>query len=380
MTKKIASSRISKSYIAVAQNASGRNLNVPIYRISDGLAGPTIYIQSSIHGAEVQGNVVIYHLLQWLKSNTINGEIILVPNCNPVGTNIKAGEYTLGRFDPVNGTNWNRGYYYDKDQVASFVETVTKDESIADIKARFRAQIDTAISKKLAQHWGLGLAQQLNLKLQQIAVQADYVLDLHNGPVSTRHVYIPEYAKEAATAFSIPHCIFIPNIFAGALDEACFCPWWTLQDALDDKFGKTYDFSVQAFTLEMGSQEVIDFAEGEKDANSILGYLATKNVLHTQSYAPAKMQRLGVNLSNYKTLFTDFGGMVEYCVKPGQRVQSGEVMARILNVDELESDKGMQELKAPCELIPILHFPSASVLSGTQLYKCFTKYFTISES
>lgn len=379
MTEKKASSRISKSYIAVAQNASGRNLNVPIYRISDGLPGPTIYIQSSIHGAEVQGNVVIYHLLQWLKSNSINGEIILVPNCNPVGTNIKAGEYTLGRFDPVNGTNWNRGYFYDKDQVLRFVETLTKEDSIEDIKKRFRAQIDAAISNKLAQKWGLGLAQQLNLKLQKIAVQADYVLDLHNGPVSTRHVYIPEYAKDAASAFSIPHCIFIPNTFAGALDEACFCPWWTLQDALHDKFGTEYDFNVQAFTLEMGSQEVIDFAEGEKDANSILAYLATKNVLHSSLYAPAKMQRIGVSLSNYKTLYTDFGGMVEYCVMPGQRVKSGEVMARILNVDELETDMGMRELKAPCDLIPILHFPSASVLSGTQLYKCFTDYFIISD-
>jgi predicted deacylase len=46
--------RLSKSYIAVAQNASGRSLNVPIYRISDNLPGPKVYIQSSIHGAEVQ--------------------------------------------------------------------------------------------------------------------------------------------------------------------------------------------------------------------------------------------------------------------------------------------------------------------------------------
>ena len=106
----LTSKRLEKSYIAVAQNASGRNLNVPIYRISDGLPGPKVYIQSSIHGAEVQGNVVIYHLLQALKNTKIAGEIVLVPNCNPVGTNIKAGEYTLGRFDPVNGTNWNRGY------------------------------------------------------------------------------------------------------------------------------------------------------------------------------------------------------------------------------------------------------------------------------
>ena len=226
------------------------------------------------------------------------------------------------------------------------------------------------------------MAQQLNLRLQQLAFDADYVLDLHNGPVSTRHVYIPEYAKAAAKAFSIPHCIFIPNVFAGALDEACFCPWWTLQEQLQSRFNKEYDFGVQAFTLEMGSQEVIDFDEGAKDAASILGFLAENGGLAQNdsadvSYAPANIQRLGVYLKDYKTLFTDFGGMVEYCVRPGQHVKQGEVMARVLNIDDLDNDNAMHELKAPCDLIPMLHFPSASVLSGTQLYKCFTDYFEI---
>lgn len=56
-----------KSHLVVAQNASGRNMNVPIYRMKGARPGPTVYIQSSIHGAEVQGNVVIYHLIQRLK-------------------------------------------------------------------------------------------------------------------------------------------------------------------------------------------------------------------------------------------------------------------------------------------------------------------------
>jgi len=368
---------LTKSHIAVAQNASGRSLNVPIYRLSNGLPGPKVYVQSSIHGAEVQGNIVIYHLLKALQANEIFGEIVLVPNCNPVGTNIKAGEYTMGRFDPVNGTNWNRGYYYDHNKILAFADTVSATESIDSIKVRFRQELDQAIAERLKQPWGLGLAQQLNLKLQQMASSADIVLDLHNGPVSTRHIYIPEYAKEAAHQFSIPHCIFIPNTFAGALDEASFCSWWTLQECLEDKFKSEYDFDVQAFTLEMGSQEVIDFDEGQQDAISILGYLAYKGVLKNSEYAPLKMKRIGVQLANYKTLFTDFGGMVEYCAKPAIPVKKGETLARILNIDHLDNNNAVQTVKAPCDLIPILHFPSASVLSGTQLYKCFTNYYEL---
>lgn len=251
-----------KDYLVVAQNASGRNMKVPLYRFKGQQNGPKVYIQSSIHGAEVQGNVVIFHLIQILKTLPIAGEIILVPNCNPVGTNIKAGEYTLGRFDPVNGTNWNRGYYFDPTFVENFADTVTSDEPLTQIKARFRQAIKQEIDNRLNDTWGLGLAQQLNLKLQQLAFDADIVIDIHNGPVSTRHIYVPEYAKASALLFNIPHVILIPNKFAGALDEATFCHWWTLQTLLSQRLGRVDAMNVEAFTLEMGSQEVISFKDG----------------------------------------------------------------------------------------------------------------------
>lgn len=366
-----------KEYLVVAQNASGRNMNVPLYRFKGDKPGPKVYIQSSIHGAEVQGNVVIYHLIQHLKQLDICGEIILVPNCNPVGTNIKAGEYTLGRFDPVNGTNWNRGYYYDAKLVEEFAESVTNDESLESIKSRFRQQIKQRIQQKLDDHWGLGLAQRLNLKLQQLAFDADIVIDLHNGPVSSRHIYVPEYAKASAQLFNIPHVILIPNAFAGALDEATFCPWWSLQNLLSSKYSASFNFEIEAFTLEMGSQEVIDFDEGEYDAESMLAYLTAKGCMQSESFLPQEMERWGVMLKDYRILYTQQGGMVEYLVKPGDKVKAGEPLAKVLNVDELENHRATEVLTAPCDMIPILHFPSASVLSGTQLYKCFTQYFLL---
>jgi len=373
----MSSTIINKTHISVAQNASGRHLNVPIYEISSGMDGPHVYIQSSIHGSEVQGNVVIYHLIQALKNILVRGKITLVPNCNPVGTNIKAGEYTLGRFDPVNGTNWNRGYYYDEQSVIEFANNVSETDDISDIRNAFKAHTLNKIIEKKQQPWGLGLAQQLNLTLQSISSQADIVLDLHNGPVSSRHIYIPEYLAHQANQFSMPHTILIPNQFAGALDEASFCPWWTLSDHLGARFGRDYDFNIEAYTLEMGSQEIIDFKDGEKDACSILAYLQHKDAIATNTYQPQKMKRLGVYLKDYKTLFTDFGGMVEYSAQPGQPIKKGETLAKVLNIDDLDNQQGVKVIKAPCDLIPILHFPSASVLSGTQLYKCFTQYFEI---
>lgn len=369
--------KLFKEHLVVAQNASGRNMNVPLYRFVGDKPGPKVYIQSSIHGAEVQGNVVIYQLIQWFKTLPICGEVVLVPNCNPVGTNIKAGEYTLGRFDPVNGTNWNRGYYYDEQFVQEFAQKIDKQESIASIKLRFRQEMKQQLQSRLDATWGLGLAQHLNLKLQQLAFDADYVLDLHNGPVSTRHIYVPEFVKNSAGLFNIPHVIFMPNVFSGALDEAMFCPWWLLTDLVSKQRQMSVDFEVEAFTLEMGSQEVVSFQEGEYDAKSILAYLTAKNCLFESEIKPQNMPRKAVSLQNYKTLFTKQGGIVEYIAKPGDSVKKGDVLARVLNVDNLESATATSEILAPCDLVAILHFPSASVLSGTQLYKCFTEYFDL---
>jgi hypothetical protein len=86
---------------------------------------------------------------------------------------------------------------------------------------------------------------------------------------------------------------------------------------------------------------------------------------------------VAVNLDDYKILYTQQGGIVEYLAKPGQYIAKGQALAKVLNVDELENDRATNTLLAPCDLIPILHFPSASVLSGTQLYKCFTHYFEL---
>ena len=113
---------LTKDYLVVAQNASGRNLNVPVYKFTSEVPGPNVYIQSSIHGAEVQGNAVLLHILQALQNANLKGQITLVPNCNPVGSNLKSGEYTLGRFDPVNGQNWNRAYHYDQALIDEFAK------------------------------------------------------------------------------------------------------------------------------------------------------------------------------------------------------------------------------------------------------------------
>jgi predicted deacylase len=89
------------------------------------------------------------------------------------------------------------------------------------------------------------------------------------------------------------------------------------------------------------------------------------------------MTRYATYLKDYKIMYTQQGGMVEYVAKPGEIIAKGAVLAKMLNIDDLDNANATTEIHAPCDLIPILHFPSASVLGGTQLYKCVTNYFEL---
>ena len=189
------------------------------------------------------------------------------------------------------------------------------------------------------------------------------VLDLHTGPISSKHLYCPEYAKASASYFDIPHTILIPNDFDGAMDEATFCPWWRLQQAYKD-LGRNFvmgegAFAKESFTVELGSQEQIDLDVAHEDALSILSYLHYKGVVasnNEQKFLPQKMTRYACYLKDYKALYAPMGGMIDYLAEFG---------------------KPLHNISLDRQVIPILHFASASVNQGTELYKVFSEYFEL---
>lgn len=384
-----------KELMHVGEMASGAKLTVPVYSYKpEKITAPNVYIQANMHGAEVQGNAVIFQLLELLKECDIQANITLVPYANPVACNHKNGEYTLGRFDPITGVNWNRMYHFDDAIINPFVEQHI-DASAAEIQSNFEQLLLDKIENKLDHNiWGLTTGQRIAYQLQRMAHQADLVLDLHTGPISSKHLYCPEYAKASANYFDIPHTIFIPNDFDGAMDEATFCPWWSLQQAFESS-GRNFTmgegaFAKESFTVELGSQEQIDLAVAHQDAISILSYLQYKGVIAgnndsanlPQDFLPQQMTRYACYLSDYKALYSPMGGMVDYLAEFGKPLAAGEPLARILRMDNYSSDGSEDEgpLHNICldsQVLPILHFASASVNQGTELYKVFINYFEL---
>ena len=376
---------ISKEVMHVGEMASGAALTVPVYRIMGKQQGPDVYIQANMHGAEVQGNAVIFQLLEQLKTLELNGSITLVPYANPVACNHKNGEYTLGRFDPITGVNWNRMYHFDSNIVEPFAQAYLT-HSTVDTERAFKALMLEKISQKLNHNiYGLTTGQRIAFQLQQLAHQADIVLDLHTGPISSKHLYCPEYAKESAKYFDIPHTLLIPNSFDGALDEATFCPWWQLKTTFA-KLGRDFPITKAAanhgqdviikesFTVELGSQEQIDLDVAHEDALGILSYLQYQGVIVSNNFHPKKMTRYSCMLEDYKALYSPMGGMVDYLAEFGKPLAAGEPLARILRMDNYGDGDPLHYISLDHSVIPILHFASASVNQGTELYKVFSKF------
>ena len=356
-----------KEVMHVGEMASGAKLTVPVYSYKAEVNNaPNVYIQANMHGAEVQGNAVIFQLLELLKNCNIQGNIILVPYANPVACNHKNGEYTLGRFDPITGVNWNRMYHFDETVIAPFAQQ-NIDASEEEIKLGFQQLLLDQIEQKLDHNiWGLTTGQRIAYQLQRMAHQADLVLDLHTGPISSKHLYCPEYAKSSASFFDIPHTILIPNDFDGAMDESTFCPWWNLQQAYKD-LGRNVvmgegAFAKESFTVELGSQEQIDLAVASN---------------HEQNFLPQEMTRYACYLKDYKALYSPMGGMIDFLADFGKPLAAGEPLARILRMDNYGDGDPIHNIYLDRQVIPILHFASASVNEGTELYKVFCNYFEL---
>jgi hypothetical protein len=372
-----------KEVMSVGEMASGAELTVPVYSFKSQPQStvPNVYIQANMHGAEVQGNAVIFQLLELLQHCNLNSTITLVPYANPVGCNHKNGEYTLGRFDPITGVNWNRMYHFNHQLVNDFAQQHIN-ASDEQIKNKFQQLLVNEIDGKLEHNiWGITTGQRIAYQLQRLAHQADIVLDLHTGPISSKHLYCPEYAQESAKFFDIEHTILIDNEFDGAMDEATFCPWWTLQVAMKS-LGRQCTmgqgaFKRQSFTVELGSQEQIDLDEAKEDAKSILAYLVHQGVIDDQEYQPRKMTRFACYLKDYKALYSPMGGMVDYLAEFGQPLLAGSALARILRMDNYGDGEALHYISVDQDVIPILHFASASVNQGTELYKMLTNYFTL---
>ncbi len=332
---------------------------------------PSVYIQASIHGAELQGNAVIAAVLKALEATPPLGNVTIVPQCNPIGGNHKVGEYTQGRFDPMTGENWNSQYFCPTDDwIAAFARTHQHMTRTA-LEQVFRQALLTEIEAALQVPWQLSRGQFLAYSLQRMACQADYVLDLHTGSQAARYLYLPRYAEAAAQYLHQEHVLLMENKFGGALDEATFVPWWTLEQQLQS-LGYASDGiqQTEGVTVELGSQEQLDQARADFEAAGILAYLSAKGVLPTDAYLPnTTLKRYIGRSEDLLTFYAPHGGLYEFLCAPGACVNQGDVFAQCLQVINYGEQPIVKPVHAPFSGRLVNQIDSAAVPKGAELAK-----------
>lgn len=364
------------------QQPNGDYLWLNLFRISSETPGPHVHIQANVHGAELQGNAVIYKLMKWFKENPFKGSVTLIPFANPAGVNQKSGMYTLGRFNPVTGNNWNRNYVdfmsLPKEKSGLDLKEFVKEnfeKTDEEIRSAFKAklfQICDHYQANLGNRGGDAEDGNFNLLLQKVASPADIVLDLHTGPVATRYLYSAEYQKESAKHFKFPHLLVIPNEFAGAMDEATFVPWFELSKEFKAQ-GRELPIAFEGYTVELGSEERISFNEADKDAKCLLNYLKHKGVHDIEQTNLPSGPFKQCHLDDYKTYYAPKGGLYEFCLSPGDSFKKDQVIAKSLSFKPIEDgeslDEATDELLAVSDGVVINHNTSGSIAQGQTVYQ-----------
>ncbi|QIW10294.1 succinylglutamate desuccinylase/aspartoacylase family protein [Francisella sp. LA112445] len=354
---------ISKEKIRVSQASTGQDIFIEKITIkgSDPKA-PSVYMQASMHASELQGNAVMIKLLEHFKKYQPKGDIYLIPQCNPIGADNFIGAGHQGRFDSATGDNWNRYYFNPEIDYKAFV-TEHLDSSTTEYKKAFEKLLAEALDKELEQEWFLSRAKRLNYTVQKEAQKADYVLDLHTDTDATTYIYTPAFAKKTAEIFGYKHTLVIPNEFTGALDEAIFVPWWKLQEEFKAQ-GRHEDILKECFTLELGSEEYINFEDATMQTQGVLNYLKSKNVIDS----PFDIDRLHKDIihhdiSNYKSVRAVEGGLYEWFVKAGDYFKAGEIVGQYIQTSTME----VKPLKFPFGGTIISIHIKGAVCQGTQL-------------
>jgi predicted deacylase len=328
--------------------ASGARLEVPIFRFIGDSDGKNVYIQANIHGPEIAGIGAAHRLIDLLQDEpALHGTITIVPSINPVALDSKINGMQVGYAD-LNETvvgNFNRVYQLlvtdktppDREDVQKVgLEDFVAAHVYADeqtIIRDFQAALKTALAdlRDKRGREGLRFGLKLAVMIQELAADADYIIDLHTAGIAQYHIFSFEETLTSIPYFGIPAVIQLPDDFSGVFDEAVMLPWIRLRKAFQ-KVGREIAFSAferEAFTLELGSADSVDRVLMDEDAERILNYLRYKGVLDGEAQ-PIEMSYYKCLQRNYARYNAPTGGLVLWNKHPGERVRAGETICTIL--------------------------------------------------
>ncbi|KAJ1905039.1 hypothetical protein LPJ81_002147, partial [Coemansia sp. IMI 209127] len=90
------SGKVSRVWIALAEDGLGMPISVPVIVARGSVAGPVVGITSALHGNELNGIPLIHRLFREISPDTLHGTVIAVPVLNTPGFLMSQRGYTDG--------------------------------------------------------------------------------------------------------------------------------------------------------------------------------------------------------------------------------------------------------------------------------------------
>lgn len=311
---------------------SGTEHVVTAYRFGEPGARPKAYLQAGLHADEFPGMLALHYLLPMLEQaqqrGKLTGEIVLLPQANPLGLTQHHQGFLNGRYESETGSNFNRDF----PDLAAAVGEKLADKLGADAQENI-ALIRAEMSAALAEITPETAIDSLRHTLLTLAYDADLVFDLHADNQALVHMYTgpalwPD-ASDIAAELDV-RAVLLADLSGGnPFDEACSAPWWQLAERFP---GNPIPPACLATTLELGSNDDVDIRQAQDQAAALYRLLERRGVISgPEASALPALRCEATPLAAMSQVKAPQAGLVAYHLRLGDTVKKGELIATIID-------------------------------------------------
>lgn len=318
--------------IELGEDRAGKRQRLDVLRFGSPGARPKAYLQTALHADELPGMLIMRKLIERLSEfatqGKIKGEIVLVPLANPIGHAQIVGQYMQGRVEDGTDRNFNRGFPNLAELVRDRVNGKLgedADENVAVIRREMReALTDTTCTDAF---------EKLQLTLMENASDADIALDLHADNHALLYLYTNKRSWPDATDLAAEldaRAVLLSGYSGdGSFDESCGGPWLLLSEMFPDH---PVPQACLSSTLELRSNNDVSGTFARRDSEALIRFLQHRGCLAGEPGALPRLLGNAIPVENMHRLTASIEGVVDYKLKPGDSVRTGDLIAEIIPV------------------------------------------------
>ena len=317
--------------LPIGGTAPGTAQTLTVRRFGRQGARPKVYVQAGLHADEPPGMLVAHHLIRLLQvhadAGRITGEIVVVPLANPIGLSQRVMGSLLGRFDLANGINFNRGFPILANDVASDGTAGLTEDPVANT-----ALIRAALLQANASFSAMTPAEHLKRLLLGLALDADFVLDLHCENLGVVHLYtltpLADRCMPLAALLGARALLLASDSGGQPFDEACSRPWLDLERQF---LSHPIPSACCSITVELRGEADVSHALAAADAEALVGSVILAGAIDAPAPTLPAARCAPTNLADVELLYAPMPGVLVLHRAVGESVAPGDLIAEIIN-------------------------------------------------